>query len=148
MRVSTAGQELGGYSPNSRKTSCSNTSTARSTRGGSRAPSGSFFDVGSGSELEGRTQLQRLLEVVRAGEVESCSCGRSTDVADLSDLLRCSTSSDRRHVGFASTKETWTSPGRSAVFIYQVFGALAEFERETIKMRTEKEERASALAGN
>ena len=149
MRVSTAEQELEGYSPEFQKTQLLEHVKRKEYKGWVTRPEWHFFDVGSGSETEGRRQLQRLLECVRRGEVDIVLVWKIDRLSrNLSDLLRMFDEFSRHRVGFASTKEDLDFTGPIGRLIYQVFGALAEFERETIKMRTEEGRRASALAGN
>lgn len=149
MRVSTAEQELEGYSPQFQRDQLLEHVRRKEYKGWVTKPEWHFFDVGSGSEVEGRTELQRLLKSVRAGEVDIVLVWKIDRLSrNLSDLLRMFDEFSRHRVGFASTKEDLDFTGPIGRLIYQVFGALAEFERETIKMRTEEGRKASALAGN
>src|SRR4051812_14907686 len=70
MRVSTAEQELEGYSPEFQKSQLLEHVKRKEYRGWVTRPEWHFFDVGSGSEMESRRQLQRLLACVRAGQVD------------------------------------------------------------------------------
>jgi site-specific DNA recombinase len=149
MRVSTAEQEVEGYSPQFQRDQLLEHVRRKEYKGWVTKPEWHFFDVGSGSEVEGRTELQRLLKCVRAGQVDIVLVWKIDRLSrNLSDLLRMFDDFSRHRVGFASTKEDLDFTGPIGRLIYQVFGALAEFERETIKMRTEEGRKASALAGN
>ncbi len=149
MRVSTAEQELEGYSPEFQKGQLLEHVQRKAYRGWITKPEWHFFDVGSGSELEARDKLQRLMALVRAGELDIVLVWKIDRLSrNLSDLLRLFDEFNRHRVGFASMKEDLDFTGPIGRLIYQVFGALAEFERETIKMRTEEGRKASALAGN
>src|SRR4051812_45151224 len=131
MRVSTAEQELEGCSPEFQKAQLLEHVKRKEYKGWVTRPEWHFFDVGSGSELEGRRQLQRLIGCVRAGEVDIVLVWKIDRLSrSLSDLLRLFDDFNRHGVGFASTKEDLDFTGPIGRLIYQVFGALAEFERE------------------
>lgn len=149
MRVSTAEQESEGYSPQFQRDQLLEHVRRKEYKGWVTKPEWHFFDVGSGSEVEGRAELQRLLKGVRAGQFDIVLVWKIDRLSrSLSDLLRMFDEFSRHRVGFASSKEDLDFTGPIGRLIYQVFGALAEFERETIKMRTEEGRKASALAGN
>jgi DNA invertase Pin-like site-specific DNA recombinase len=93
-----------------------------------------FRDTASGAKAE-RPGLTRALEHVRNGDVlvvwRLDRLGRS--LASLIDLM---TQLDSRGIGFKSLTEqidTTTSGGK---LIFHIFGALAEFERNLIRERT------------
>ena len=93
-----------------------------------------FVDTASGS-LEHRPELDKLLDQVRPGDTlvvwRLDRLGRS--IRHLIDQLQALA---EREVGFRSLQETidTTSPGGRLVF--HVFAALAEFERDLIRERT------------
>lgn len=94
-----------------------------------------FTDAASGA-LDRRPELDRCLEQLRPGDTlvvwRLDRLGRS-----LRHLLEVITGLAERGVGFRSLTEnidTTTSGGR---LIFHVFGALAEFEREIIRDRTQ-----------
>ncbi|MFO0824977.1 MAG: recombinase family protein [Gemmataceae bacterium] len=149
MRVSTAEQSLEGYSPDFQKAQLLDHVKRKEYRGWITRPEWHFFDVGSGSEMEGRQQLQRLMECVRRDQIDIILVWKIDRLSrNLSDLLGLFDEFSKHRVGFASMKEDLDFTGPIGRLIYQVFGALAEFERETIKLRTEEGRKASALAGN
>jgi DNA invertase Pin-like site-specific DNA recombinase len=87
---------------------------------------------GAGSERPG---LRTALEYLRDGDTllvwRLDRLGRS-----LKDLIEIITKLEKRNIGFKSLQEsidTTTSGGR---LIFQIFGALAEFERNLIRERT------------
>jgi DNA invertase Pin-like site-specific DNA recombinase len=93
-----------------------------------------FRDTASGAKSD-RPGLTRALEHVRKGDVlvvwRLDRLGRS--LASLMDLM---THLDSRGIGFMSLTEqidTTTSGGK---LIFHIFGALAEFERNLIRERT------------
>src|SRR5438132_1254238 len=93
-----------------------------------------FTDTASGAKTE-RTGLSEALSHLRAGDVlvvwRLDRLGRS-----LRDLIDRLLDLDQRGIGFKSLTESidTTTPGGKLIF--HVFGALAEFERDLIRERT------------
>jgi DNA invertase Pin-like site-specific DNA recombinase len=94
-----------------------------------------FRDTASGTKAD-RPGLARALEHVRQGDVlvvwRLDRLGRS-----LASLIELMTQLDSRGIGFKSLTEqidTTTSGGK---LIFHIFGALAEFERNLIRERTQ-----------
>src|SRR5437588_7311427 len=94
-----------------------------------------FTDTMSGSRSD-RPGLEQALDYLRAGDVlvvwRLDRLGRS-----LKYLIEVMTKLDERGIGFRSLTEqidTTTSGGK---LIFHVFGALAEFERDIIRERTQ-----------
>lgn len=93
-----------------------------------------FQDVASGAKDE-RKGLTDAIEFARAGDVLTVwkldRLGRS-----LKHLIETVNQLHKKGVGFASVQEKidTTTPGGKLIF--HVFGALAEFERELIRERT------------
>jgi DNA invertase Pin-like site-specific DNA recombinase len=93
-----------------------------------------FTDTASGAKAE-RTGLEEALSYVRAGDTlvvwRLDRLGRS-----LKDLIEKLTELHNRNIGFKSLTENidTTTPGGKLIF--HIFGALAEFERDLIKERT------------
>src|SRR3569623_188916 len=93
-----------------------------------------FTDTASGAQIE-REGLTEALAYVRPGDTlvvwKLARLGRS-----LKDLITRITELETRKIGFKSLTEqidTTTSGGK---LIFHIFGALAEFERDIIKERT------------
>jgi DNA invertase Pin-like site-specific DNA recombinase len=93
-----------------------------------------FHDAASGAKAD-RPGLTAALEFMREGDVLAVwrldRLGRS-----LADLLEIVSQLEKRGIGFMSVTEsidTTTSGGR---LVFQVFGAMAEFERNLIRERT------------
>ena len=81
-----------------------------------------------------RPELKRLLGFVREGDtvyIESLSrLARSTrDLLEIVDMLR------EKRVGLVSLKENIDTDTPQGRFILQIFAALSELERETLKQR-------------
>jgi DNA invertase Pin-like site-specific DNA recombinase len=93
-----------------------------------------FTDTASGAKQE-RKGLAEALEYVREGDTlvvwRLDRLGRS-----LKDLIEKLTELHNRNIGFKSLTENidTTTPGGKLIF--HIFGALAEFERDLIKERT------------
>lgn len=94
-----------------------------------------FWESGSGAKAD-RPGLKKALEYMREGDVlvvwKLDRLGRS-----LKDLIEVVNGLQDRGIGFKSLTEqvdTTTSGGR---LVFHIFGALAEFEREVIRERTQ-----------
>jgi DNA invertase Pin-like site-specific DNA recombinase len=94
-----------------------------------------FTDTASGAKAE-RKGLQEALSYLRSGDTlvvwRLDRLGRS-----LRDLIATISLLEQRHIGFKSLTEqidTTTSGGK---LIFHIFGALAEFERNLIRERTQ-----------
>jgi DNA invertase Pin-like site-specific DNA recombinase len=93
-----------------------------------------FTDVIGGAKAE-RTGLAEALEYVRAGDTlvvwRLDRLGRS-----LKDLIEKLTELHNRKIGFKSLTENIDTTTSGGKLIFHIFGALAEFERDLIKERT------------
>ncbi len=93
-----------------------------------------FQDVGSGAKDE-RKGLLYAIEFARKGDTivvwKLDRLGRS-----LKHLIEVINLLDRKGVGFASLQESIDTTTSGGKLIFHVFGALAEFERELIRERT------------
>jgi DNA invertase Pin-like site-specific DNA recombinase len=94
-----------------------------------------FTDVISGAKAE-RNGLAEALAYVRAGDTlvvwRLDRLGRS-----LKDLIEKLTELHNRKIGFKSLTENIDTTTSGGKLIFHIFGALAEFERDLIKERTE-----------
>lgn len=149
MRVSTAEQKLEGYSPEMQQAQLTEHVKRKEYKGWVTNPKWHLFDQGSGASADERKNLQNLMELVRKKEIDLVLVWKIDRLSrNLSDLLELFEEMDKYGVGFASVKEDLDFTGAIGKLIFQIFGALAEFERENIKMRTEEGKKASARAGN
>ena len=150
MRVSTAEQDIDGYSPQFQKSELEEHVKRKSGyKGWYTKEAWHFFEVGSGSSREDRKELKKLMALVSKKEIDLVLVWKIDRLSrNLSDLLDLFQEMDRHNVCFASVKEDLDFSGPIGKLIYQIFGALAEFERETIRMRTEEGKRQSAKLGN
>lgn len=94
-----------------------------------------YEEHASGKNTKSRPELENCLKSLRAGDVLTVwrldRLGRS-----LADLVKIVTDLESKNIGFESIVEkidTTTSTGR---FVFHLFAALAEFERNIIRERT------------
>ena len=104
-----------------------------------------FTDEVSGVKAE-RPGLQDALEYLREGDMlvvwRLDRLGRS-----LKDLIRKVEELQARNVGFRSLHESLDTASPSGKFQFHVFSALAEFERDLIRARTQAGLRAARARG-
>ncbi|MBU1044614.1 MAG: recombinase family protein, partial [Candidatus Omnitrophica bacterium] len=107
-----------------------------------------FVEQGSGKDRD-RKELNRMLSMAKKKEFDLVLVWKIDRISrSLTDLLSIFKELKKNEVSFASLKEDIDFSGAIGQLIFQIFGALAEFERETIKMRTEEGKMASARQGN
>ena len=118
-RVSTSDQTLDLQKDALQKTGCSKI----------------FTDTATGAKAE-RTGLDEALNYVRAGDTlvvwRLDRLGRS-----LNHLIETITGLNNRHIGFKSITENIDTTTSGGKLIFHIFGALAEFERDIIRERTQ-----------
>ena len=94
-----------------------------------------FTDTASGAKAE-RIGLDEALSYVRPGDTlvvwRLDRLGRS-----LKHLIETITSLDNRKIGFKSIIESIDTTTSGGKLIFHIFGALAEFERDIIRERTQ-----------
>src|ERR687886_1031807 len=94
-----------------------------------------FSDVVSGAKAE-RTGLEEALEYVREGDTlvvwRLDRLGRS-----LKHLIDTITTLNNRKIGFKSIQENIDTTTSGGKLVFHIFGALAEFERDIIRERTQ-----------
>src|SRR5512142_2587105 len=94
-----------------------------------------FTDTASGAKTE-RIGLDEALNYVRAGDTlvvwRLDRLGRS-----LRHLIETITALNNRRIGFKSITEAIDTTTSSGKLIFHIFGALAEFERDIIRERTQ-----------
>lgn len=93
-----------------------------------------FVDVASGGRAD-RTGLAKALDFVRAGDTlvvwKLDRLGRS-----LRHLIDTVSALEARGIGFRSLQESIDTTTSGGKLVFHVFGALAEFERDLIRERT------------
>src|SRR5512147_1183903 len=94
-----------------------------------------FTDTASGAKSE-RMGLDEALSYVRAGDTlvvwRLDRLGRS-----LTHLIETITALNNRKIGFKSITESIDTTTSGGKLVFHIFGALAEFERDIIKERTQ-----------
>jgi DNA invertase Pin-like site-specific DNA recombinase len=104
-----------------------------------------FRDVASGA-VDSRRGLAEAIEYARAGDTlivwKLDPLGRS-----LKRLIETVNGLAARNVGFHSLRESMDTTTSGGKLIFHVFGALAEFERELIRERTQAGLRAARERG-
>jgi DNA invertase Pin-like site-specific DNA recombinase len=94
-----------------------------------------FTDTASGAKAE-RTGLAEALSYVRTGDTlvvwRLDRLGRS-----LKHLIETITALNNRRIGFKSITEAIDTTTSGGKLIFHIFGALAEFERDIIRERTQ-----------
>ena len=94
-----------------------------------------FTDTASGAKAE-RTGLNEALEYVREGDTlvvwRLDRLGRS-----LKHLIETITELNNRKIGFKSIQESIDTTTSGGKLVFHIFGALAEFERDIIRERTQ-----------
>jgi DNA invertase Pin-like site-specific DNA recombinase len=94
-----------------------------------------FTDTASGAKAE-RTGLDEALNYVRQGDTlvvwRLDRLGRS-----LKHLIETITALNNRKIGFKSITEAIDTTTSGGKLVFHIFGALAEFERDIIKERTQ-----------
>jgi DNA invertase Pin-like site-specific DNA recombinase len=93
-----------------------------------------FTDTASGTKAE-RKGLEEALDYVREGDIlvvwRLDRLGRS-----LKHLIETITELNNRKIGFKSIQESIDTTTSGGKLVFHIFGALAEFERDIIKERT------------
>jgi site-specific DNA recombinase len=107
-----------------------------------------FEDAHTGSSLN-RPQLDKLREQVKANKFDAvlvCKIDRLS--RSLKHLLMLFEEMEANETSFISIQENLDFCGPIGKLVFQMFGAIAQFERELIKGRTMQGRIASAEAGN
>lgn len=104
-----------------------------------------FTDMASGAKSE-RPGLQEAMNHLRAGDMlvvwRLDRLGRS-----LKHLIATVTNLSDHGIGFKSLQENMDTTTSGGKLVFHIFGALAEFEREVIKERTNAGLRAARARG-
>jgi site-specific DNA recombinase len=107
-----------------------------------------YEDVHTGSEMN-RTGLKKLLEDVEKGKYDAVLVWRIDRLSrSLKHLLDIFERLQKQKASFISLQENIDFNGAIGNLIFQIFGAIAQFERELIKSRTRTGILASAEMGN
>jgi DNA invertase Pin-like site-specific DNA recombinase len=94
-----------------------------------------FYDKMSGARAE-RPGLQEALDYLRDGEDTLVVWRLDRLGRSLKNLIEMMNLLEERSIGFQSLQETIDTTTSGGKLIFQIFGALAEFERNLIRERT------------
>jgi DNA invertase Pin-like site-specific DNA recombinase len=104
-----------------------------------------FTDIASGAKAE-RKGLNEALDYVREGDIlvvwRLDRPGRS-----LKHLIETITELNNRKIGFKSIQENIDTTTSGGKLVFHIFGALAEFERDIIRERTQAGLQAARARG-
>jgi DNA invertase Pin-like site-specific DNA recombinase len=104
-----------------------------------------FTDTASGAKAE-RKGLEEALDYVREGDIlvvwRLDRLGRS-----LKHLIETITKLNNRKIGFKSIQESIDTTTSGGKLVFHIFGALAEFERDIIRERTQAGLQAARARG-
>lgn len=148
IRVSTQEQKMDGYSLGSQRKKL--LEYVRENKGLNLVTQDDWVyeDVHTGSEMN-RTGLRRLLEDVEKGKFDAVLVWKIDRLSrSLKHLLDIFEKLQKQKASFISLQENIDFNGAIGNLIFQIFGAIAEFERELIKSRTRTGILASAEMGN
>lgn len=107
-----------------------------------------YSDTHSGSDLN-RVGLRRLLDDVKKHKFDAVIVFKIDRLSrNLQHLLAIFEEFEKNHVSFISVQENIDFRGPIGKLVFQIFGSIAQFERELIKERTMLGKIASASAGN
>lgn len=148
IRVSTAEQGLEGYSLDAQKKKLTEYVNGNAALNLMTKPEWLYSDIHTGSDLN-RDGLNHLLEDVKNGKFDAVLVLKIDRLSrSLKHLLHIFEYLKEHDVSFISMQENIDFKGPIGSLIFQIFGAIAQFERELIKGRTMMGRIASAELGN
>ncbi len=147
IRVSTTEQRIDGYGLEAQEKKLieyvNNKGANYETK-----PAWIFRDTHTGSDLN-REKLNELREAVKNKKFDAVLVWKIDRLSrSLKHLLAVFEEFEKNEVSFISVQENIDFRGPIGRLIFQVFGAIAQFERELIKGRTQMGRLASAEMGN
>jgi site-specific DNA recombinase len=148
IRVSTAEQKIDGYGLEAQESKLKEYIRNNSGFEQEISEENIYKDTHTGSELS-RKELNRLLEDVKDGQYDAVLVWKIDRLSrSLQHLLALFELFKKHQVSFISIQENIDFHGPIGSLIFQIFGAIAQFERELIKGRTRMGKIASAVLGN
>ncbi len=148
IRVSTQEQNIDGYSLNAQKKKLLDYVNNNQGLNLVTKPSWIFEDTHTGSDLS-RPALSTLRKAVKRGDFDAVLVWKIDRLSrSLKHLLVMFEEFETNGVSFISVQENIDFRGPIGKLIFQIFGAIAQFERELIKGRTLMGKIASAEMGN
>jgi len=148
IRVSTPEQKQDGYSPEHQRKRLLSYVNDNKALNLETNESLIFEDVGSGSDLN-RDGLDKIRELVRKKDIQGVVVWKIDRLSrNLKHLLVLFEEFQKNEVSFISIQENIDFTGPIGRLIFQMFGAIAQFERELIRGRTYSGKLTSAEQGN
>ncbi|MEL6687837.1 MAG: recombinase family protein [Pseudomonadota bacterium] len=148
VRVSTAEQNREGYSPEHQRKRLLEYIEGNPGLNLKSRPDLVFDDVGTGNDLN-RPDLDRLRSLVKKKAIQGVIVWRIDRLSrNLKHLLMLFEEFQQHEVSFISLQENIDFTGPIGRLIFQIFGSLAQFERELIRGRTHAGKMTSAEMGN
>jgi DNA invertase Pin-like site-specific DNA recombinase len=146
IRVSTTEQRIDGYGLEAQRTRL--TQHIEGNLALNMSLANVYSDTHTGSDLS-RDGLQKLMDDVRAKKLDAVLVWKIDRLSrSLKHLLMVFEEFEKNNVSFISLQENIDFRGPIGKLIFQIFGAIAQFERELIKGRTQMGRIASAEMGN
>lgn len=147
VRVSTADQARG-FGQDMQEDALRRYVASRGPEGWLLPEDGLFVEQASGAD-PARPVLGALMKRVQAGDFDVVLVWRLDRISrSLGDMIKIQWQLNKSGAALVSIKESLDFTTPSGRLVFHMFGALAEFERATIQMRTLEGKRASALSGN
>jgi site-specific DNA recombinase len=148
IRVSTQEQKIDGYGLESQERRLVSYINDNKALNLVTKPEWIFTDVHTGSELQ-REGLQKLLRSVELKKFDAVIVWKIDRLSrSLKHLLEIFEKFKKHQVSFISIQENIDFNGPIGNLIFQIFGSIAQFERELIKTRTMAGKITSAEMGN
>lgn len=148
IRVSTAEQKIDGYSFDAQKKKLLEYIENNKHAQFETKKEWVFEDVGSGADIN-RSGYKKMMEGVRSKSFDTVLVWKIDRLSrSLQQLLATFEVFEAHQVSFVSIQENIDFRGPIGKLIFQIFGAIAQFERELIKGRTRMGKIASAELGN
>ena len=150
IRVSTEEQRKDGFWPDMQMQWLQEMITYRGKiNGWTHDKKHEYLDLGcTGADLN-RPEFKKMMIDAKEGKFDMIAVWKIDRLSrNLSHLLSTFETLQNHKVGFFSLKENIDFTWPIGKLTFQIFGALAEFERETIKTRTKEGKMTSARLGN
>jgi len=148
VRVSTTEQKIDGYGQEAQTKRLKDFVQANAAFNWETKPAWFYSDVHTGSDIN-REGLNALREGVRAKKFDAVLVWKIDRLSrSLKHLITLFEEMEKHGVSFISVQENIDFRGPIGRLIFQIFGAIAQFERELIKGRTQMGRIASAELGN
>ena len=148
VRVSTAEQKIEGYGLEAQEKNLLEYIENNKGLGLYTKKAWIFIDTHTGSDLN-RPQFQAMMQQVKEGKFDAVLVWKIDRLSrSLKHLLSTFEIFEKHKASFVSVQENIDFKGPIGKLIFQIFGAIAQFERELIKGRTQMGKLASAEMGN